>query len=516
MGVHLGKYLALCAVVSLFLTTPGMADPSVGYKSTYDLHPSVGPSESFTTFLDLLKNDSATNLDEFLVQWKARDPLLFRFYLLAYRSRSLQEATPENPRAILFHPSADFAAAFNGHPSQKGYNQMELYRFNYQQNKFEFYELSFLENQKPRLSEANPRKCLDCHQSLGRTDVDPRPNWEPYFMWPGFYGSAGDRTFKSIDHLFPSMKEKMDPVRDAVMLQEIPLEEERYSRFQELRANHPRYKLLESFNKELAAQEAEIYGSHARADLKTLMYTQRVAQINFRRVSRLIKEDQELFEYIKDALVVSLSCSAGALPEDFTRWLYENSSLQKNGFYPSNLDLGDRIKLIFEPFYFDTDDWSMDFKTNAQFAFSNRFGTPGTPDVELFSVLGGSDMGRIDCRSVKSSEPMKKYSDLKMARRIQQRRLPLKVAIDKFKNTPLIQRCIGCHVDPNLDTPAIPFDYPLSLKQALKKVGFKRGTLLDEIIYRTGAHAESADQMPPRGTPTAQQQKELIEYLKSL
>ncbi|MBY0385021.1 hypothetical protein K2X05_07670 [bacterium] len=511
------KYLALCTILlSLVCSTKVIADPSRTYVSDYDLDPSVGESDSFSIFLDILQTGSIMTVEEFLSVWKTRDPLLFRYYLLAYRSRSLQEATPENPRAVLFHPSADFAAAFNGHSSQKGFQQIEMYRFNYQQNKFEFYELSFAENQKPRLSEANPRKCLDCHQSLGRVDVDPRPNWEPYFMWPGFFGSAGDHTFKSINHLFPSMKEKMDPVADAIMLQEIPLEQERYDRFQQRRSQHPRYKFLAPFNKDLAELEVKLYGHHARTDLKTLMYTQRVAQINFRRVSRIIKEDKELFSYLKEAVVVALSCSSGALPDAFTDWLSQNSSLKKNGFDPRNLNLGDRIKLLFEPFYFDTDDWSMDFKTNGKFAFSNRFGTPGTPDIELFSALHEPDMGKIDCRTVKSSELMKKYNDLEIARKLQQRRLPFKESIDKFKNTPLIQRCFGCHVNPTADTPEIPFDSANQLKNALKKVGYKRGTLLDEIIYRTGAHAESTDQMPPRGVPTAHQHTELIEYLKSL
>ena len=514
----MGKCLVLGAIIaSLFITKVAMAEPTKSYISSYGLDPSVGESESFSIFLDILKSGSTKSVEDFLSTWKTRDPLLFRYYLLAYRSRSLQEATPENPRVVLFHPTADFAAAFNGHPSQKGFQQIELYRFNYQQNKFEFYELSFLENQKPSLSEANPRKCLDCHQSLSRTDVDPRPNWEPYFMWPGFYGSAGDRTFKSIKYLFPSMQEKMDPVSDAVMLQEIPLEEERYKQFQELRLKHPRYQFLESYNKDLALEEAKLYGLHAKADLKTLMYTQRVAQINFRRVNRIIKEDTELFAFLKDAVVASLSCSSGVLPEAFNQWLYENSSLAKDDFSPDSLNLGDQIKLLFEPFYFDTDDWSMDFKTNAKFAFSNRFGTPGTPDIELFAALGGSDLGKIDCRSVKSSLRMKKYNNLDNARKIQQRRWAFKETIDKFKNSSLIQRCIACHVNKTtIDTPEIPFDNSVKLKNALTKVGFKRGTLLDEIMYRTGPHAESADQMPPRGIPTMQQQKELIDYLRSL
>lgn len=521
LGVFLGTYLALCTmVVACLFSSNGMAEPTQNYLSTYDLHPSVGPSESFSNLLDLLQKNPATHLDEFLVQWKERDPLLFRYYLLAYRSRSLQEASPENPRAIIFHPSTDFAAAFNGHPSQKGFNQIELYRFNYQQNKFEFYELSFLENQKPKLSEANPRKCLDCHQSLGRKDVDPRPNWEPYFMWPGFYGSTGEKNLNSFRELMPNMFSKMDPVNDGIMLEEIPLEKERYDRFLSLRNQSSRYQLLDSFNAEQAASDAKLYGHHAKMELKTLMYTQRVAQINFRRVAKLMNEDKELFSFIKDALFASISCSPGVLPDVFSEWLFENSSLKNNGASLKVLELGDRIKLLFEPFYFDTDDWSMDFKTNAKFAFAHRFGTPGIPTREILKVIsevaGGSKVPTQDCRTMKRSPAMQKYSDLEIVKKIQQRRQSQKIAIESFKNRPLVQRCIGCHVNATSGTPEIPFDNSEKLKNALRKVGFKRGTLFDEIIYRTGAHAESADQMPPRGTPTEQQRKELIEYLKSL
>ncbi len=492
--------------------------------SGYDLKPDVGDDKTFENFVQVLKTSSATSIDDFLVDWKSTDPLIFRYYLLAYRSRSLQGATPEFPRAIVFYPTGEFAASFNGHPKQKGYQQIELYRFNYQKNNFEFYELSFRENEKPTLSEPNPQKCLDCHQSLGRETPDPRPNWEPYFFWPGFYGSVSGVFKTKLSKLTDNEADKIHVDKDALLLKEIPYEQKWYSQFMGIiRPNHPRYKVLEPYNKDQALVDAKIYGSHSAADLKTLMYTQRAAQLNFRRVARLMQEDEEVFEYLKEAIVALLNCSSNKLPTDFAKWLFENSSFKGQGrTRPHVLNMGDQIRLLFEPFYFNTDDWSMDFKTDGRFAFSNRFGTPGRPHIELLLAINSlsptmAKASSLSCRDPEFVRSLEKYYDLRTAIRLQEKRSGNKEKFEKLKNAPLINRCISCHASPSSrDVPHIPFDNPSELKKLLFEVKYKQGTLLDEIIYRTGAHANSDEQMPPRGIPTQKQRDDMISYLKSL
>jgi hypothetical protein len=51
---------------------------------------------------------------------------------------------------------------------------------------FALREITFDGAGAPRLSAKNPETCLGCHGS------DPRPLMDPYFVWPGFYGSNDD------------------------------------------------------------------------------------------------------------------------------------------------------------------------------------------------------------------------------------------------------------------------------------------------------------------------------------
>ncbi len=157
------------------------------YAAGYELADGVSPSLSYDKFIHAVQNTQAITVEDFLKDWKQADPLVFRFYLLSFRSRSLQSATPQSPRAILFSPAADFVASFNGHSALRGSRNIEVIRFNHSTERFEFREITFDLKNRPTVSEENPRKCLECHQSFTRADVDPRPNWEPYFMWPGFF-----------------------------------------------------------------------------------------------------------------------------------------------------------------------------------------------------------------------------------------------------------------------------------------------------------------------------------------
>src|SRR5262249_39270386 len=50
-------------------------------------------------------------------------------YVLVFQSRSIQDATRANPRVILFSPDAHFVVTFNGEPSQRGYDDVEVMRF---------------------------------------------------------------------------------------------------------------------------------------------------------------------------------------------------------------------------------------------------------------------------------------------------------------------------------------------------------------------------------------------------
>lgn len=489
---------------------------------SYDLAPGVGESASFEYFWHLTQTTTATTVEDFLKEWKSLDPDLFRFYLISYRSRSLQSATPEAPRIILFSPVTDFMASFNSHRSQRGSQNIETIRFNHQTDRFEFRELTFDKKNRPTLSEVNPKKCLECHQSLSRQDVDPRPNWEPYFMWPGFFGSVDGKLVPSANHVSIDQRKRMDPILDAVIFEELDHELKWYGKLWEtIFPSDARYALLTPFDKAVAEDDAKLYGTHARRELKTSMFTQRVAQNNFKRVARLMLEDRDVFDYIKEALVVSLNCKRTVkLPASFIERHKNNSSLNSFDNF-STLDFGAVLKLFFEPFFFDTDDWSMDFKTNGRLAFSDRFGTPGRNSFEFLAVLQTQSQEFKKLKEMNCNEDflklLKKYEDPQLFQELQNKRRHHKARIEAIKQAPLIQRCINCHSSPTTyDIPEIAFNDRARLQKQLTKGGYKHGNLASEILHRIGPHANSNEQMPPQGLPTEKQRQDLIVYIKGL
>lgn len=108
-----------------------------------------------------------------------------------YRSASLQEASWQKPRVILFNDDASFILTFNSDSST-----FETVTFDTKADRFLFREISFAEG-RVNFGETNPQKCLDCHQVGKKNEdaVDPRPIWEPYPVWPGAYGAQQSNIF---------------------------------------------------------------------------------------------------------------------------------------------------------------------------------------------------------------------------------------------------------------------------------------------------------------------------------
>jgi hypothetical protein len=102
-------------------------------------------------------------------------------YTLVFESRSLQQASFSNPRAILFGSHATLVLAFNGEPAERGYNAVETMEFDGNTQHFLFREIQF-GGGSPRISAANPPRCLACHGSPAR------PIWDTPPSWPGVYG----------------------------------------------------------------------------------------------------------------------------------------------------------------------------------------------------------------------------------------------------------------------------------------------------------------------------------------
>ena len=104
-------------------------------------------------------------------------------HVLAFKSQSLQYASYQEPRALLASADARFILSFSGNPQKPGFDTLEIIQFNDQGKKFEFKEIKFPVDEKRSAVEflEQPKTCVNCHRQ------DPRPNWEPYNHWRGFY-----------------------------------------------------------------------------------------------------------------------------------------------------------------------------------------------------------------------------------------------------------------------------------------------------------------------------------------
>lgn len=119
-------------------------------------------------------------------------------YTLMYESRSLQDATPTSPRVILFGKNAKLTCAFNGEPTQAGYDSLECFQFRDETQSFDFRQIQFptAENglktvafSRSGTSVDEKTSCMGCH---GSPQFGLRPNWDSYSTWKGAYGENDD------------------------------------------------------------------------------------------------------------------------------------------------------------------------------------------------------------------------------------------------------------------------------------------------------------------------------------
>jgi hypothetical protein len=152
----------LIILISGFLSLAALADQKFGFQELEAL---------------ILKKD-VKSVDDLI-------PLLPKSmrssFTLMHDSAGLQKASPEFPRAILFGLDARLIVAFNGSPKHPGYNTIETIEYDPPTASFSLRQITFPKGpgDKVEFSEANPPRCLKCHQQ------DPRPNWELAARWTG-------------------------------------------------------------------------------------------------------------------------------------------------------------------------------------------------------------------------------------------------------------------------------------------------------------------------------------------
>jgi hypothetical protein len=116
-------------------------------------------------------------------------------YVLMHDSRSLQGASYDAPRVILFGTDARLTCAVAGDSGLPGFDALECFQFREAERTFDFRQIRFPTKEngltEVAFSASNQTtdgrtQCTSCH---GR---DPRPNWDGYSTWPGAYGSDDD------------------------------------------------------------------------------------------------------------------------------------------------------------------------------------------------------------------------------------------------------------------------------------------------------------------------------------
>jgi hypothetical protein len=159
-------------------TRPSLAPPPLTALQPVEAPrslPSRGAGEplTFRALTESLENASPASFSDLV---GALPPSLFEDYVLMRESQSLQDASAEKPRAILFGGGGDVIVAVGAHGSS-----LEAIEYNRRERRWDFYEIHVRDG-KLAVSEPNPSRCTRCHG-------EPlRPNWEPYLLWPGAYG----------------------------------------------------------------------------------------------------------------------------------------------------------------------------------------------------------------------------------------------------------------------------------------------------------------------------------------
>jgi hypothetical protein len=139
----------------------------------------------------LARDGQVRSVDELL-------PLLPEEYrrgrALIHASRSLQAASRENPRVVLFGRTGKLLIAFNGAPTQRGYDDLEMLEIG-DDGAFRLREIQFSRDgsSEPKISAVNPGKCVSCHGEPARPVLDNFPEW------PGFFGLRHEVRGGSLD-----------------------------------------------------------------------------------------------------------------------------------------------------------------------------------------------------------------------------------------------------------------------------------------------------------------------------
>jgi hypothetical protein len=165
---------------------PASAPPVTTTRAAETLHTPFG----YAQLHNLITDNNVTTIEQLLPLL----PLDYRSgYTFIYASRGQHAANvfPDQPRVLLYGSDARFMMVFaknpNSAPVVSDADSLQTIEWNPVTLAFVLRQIDFSPGKKPLDPEPadNPATCLTCHGN------DPRPIFDVYNFWPGFYGSVG-------------------------------------------------------------------------------------------------------------------------------------------------------------------------------------------------------------------------------------------------------------------------------------------------------------------------------------
>jgi hypothetical protein len=452
-------------------------------------------------------------------------------YSLVFSSRSLQDASYEHPRAVLFGSKAQLILTFNGDPSQHGFAAVETMEFDASTNRFIFREITFpLGETQPaaRISDPNPARCVACH------DHPARPIWDVPPAWPGVHG------------------ERYGAGLSTAELQGL-------RRFLAIQSTHPRYRYLLGA---AALADRDTYVTSSRAAYDGISVeppnSRLSAQLATFNVRSILSElaSQPGFDSHLNVLLASAGSSCGAVADfyppslqstiaaDYKRYSEATAAADRSQSSAKTLRLGGRhnsysglasppeftrLRYVAErALNVPTRHWTLAFERGS-YDMSAPVGTL-TLEQALFAWLARTDP---ELRTVAAYRTynaddgycrhLKQASQLSIAAWLETH-AALDLAPDAPSNAvpghpapgsapALVQQCVACHRGDI--APALPFGDPPALATRLLGGNYPHGRLLDEILFRLTPEA-GAGRMPRGVVIDAAEQRGLEEYFVNL
>ena len=230
-------------------------------------------------------------------------------FTFTFKSESAQGpgVSEEFPGIIRMSEDGKLMIRYTCDPSKPTYNRVEMMTWDDATDKFKMVSMDFGRRTPtgPHVEE-NPALCLKCHNPGGENaPVDPRPNWQQYDQWDGFYGGQDD-TFNAYTG------GETIPGHRAVTEEEATKQKADYLKFREKQKDNPCYSTLPWPKGEVENADIYPYASQGRQTdyvrRPNLKITDVQSHLSAKRLARKFKERPE-YNLIKYALAMStLGC----------------------------------------------------------------------------------------------------------------------------------------------------------------------------------------------------------------